>query len=174
MRPAQLPGMSHINMAGMNGGNGVMAGVPMMNNGMNGATPRPGGEQDDINYQARLHTYIYDYFIKSEQFECARALCNSGVTFFPRLRQNNDVNGADDNAMHTDAKDDPESKRPDDLPPPSIQSEGQGTSFLLEWFGLFWDVFHAQRKDRKASQHASQYIQHTQVSHNYCGCWNKF
>lgn len=159
-------------MAGMNGGNGVMAGVPMMNNGMNGVTPRPGGEQDD-DYDSRLHAYIYDYFVKNQQWECARALCNSGVPFTPPLRQNNDLNGADDNAMQTDAKDDPDSKRPDDLPPPSVQSDGQG-AFLLEWFGLFWDVFHAQRKHLKASQHASQYVQHTQVICDNRDCWDEF
>ena len=154
--------MSHINMAAMNGGNGVMAGVPMMNNGINGATPRPGSDQDDSEYEARLNSYIYDYFIKNESWECARALLNSNATMYPPLRRDGDVNGADDNAMPTDSKDDLDTKRPEDLPPSSDISAGQA-SFLLEWFSLFWDVYHAQRKSNKASQQATQYVHHTQV-----------
>ena len=151
-------------MAGMNGGNSVMAGVPMLNNGMNGATPRQGSEQDDTDYEARLNAYIYDYFIRNENWDCARALLNSDVTMSPPLRQDGDVNGTGDNAMQTDSKDDLDSKRPNGLPPPSVQSDGQAASFLLEWFGLFWDVYFAQRKSTKASQQATQYVQHTQVS----------
>ena len=153
-------------MAAMNGGNGVMAGMPMMNNGMNGATPRPGNEQDDTDYEARLNAYIYDYFVRHENWECARALYQSGAPTSPPLKRDGDVNGVDDNAMQTDSKDDLDSKRPEDLPPPTVASDG--ASFLLEWFGLFWDVYFAQRKSAKASQQATQYVQHTQVSRCRC------
>ena len=154
-------------MAGMNGGNGVMAGMPLMNNGLNGATPRPSSEQDDPEYEARLNAYIYDYFLRNENWDCARALVSSGVQMAPSLRRDGDVNGTDDNAMQTDPKDDMDSKRPEDLPPPSVASDGQGASFLLEWFALFWDVYFAQRKNSKATQQATQYVQHTQVSRWY-------
>ena len=152
-------------MAGMNGANGVMSGMPLINNGMNGATPRTANEQDESEYEARLHAYIYDYFIKHENWDCARALINSGVQMQPALRREGDVNGTDDNAMQTEAREDMDSKRPDDLPPASVQPDGQCASFLLEWFSLFWDVYFAQRnKTSKTSQQATQYVQHSQVS----------
>ena len=142
-----------------------MAGVPLMNNGMNGTTPRQGSE-DESEFEPRLNAYIYDYFIRNENWECARALMNSNASFHPPLRRDGDANGVDDNTMQTDSKDDLDSKRPDGLPPTSIQSEVQGPSFLLEWFALFWEVYLAQRKLPKATQQASQYVQHTQVSHS--------
>ena len=155
-------------MAGMNinGGNGVlpgMQGMPLMNNGMNGATPRP-SEQDESDYEARLNAYIYDYFLRNENWESARSLINSGVQMQPLPSRDGDVNGTDDNVMQTDSKEDIDSKRPDDLPPSKIQSDGQGASFLLDWFALFWDVYWAQRRAPKASQQATQYVHHSQVS----------
>ena len=153
-----------MNMAGMNGVGGPIGAMPLMNSGANGATPRPGGEQEDPEYEGRLNAYIYDYFVRKEHFDCARALVNSGVHMAPALRgRDNDVNGTDDNAMQTDSKDDMESKRPDDLPPPSVASDAQGPSFLLEWFALFWDVYFAQRRKPTATAQAMQYVQHTQV-----------
>ena len=160
--------MSHINMAGMNmnGGNGVMQGMPgmpLMNNGMNGATPRP-SEQDESDYEARLNAYIYDYFLRNENWDSARSFINSGVQMQPPPSRDGDLNGTDDNVMQTDSKEDIDSKRPDDLPPSKTQSDGQGASFLLDWFALFWDVYWAQRRAPKASQQATQYVHHSQVS----------
>ena len=149
-------------MAAMNGANGSMAALPLMNNGANGATPRPGGEPDEPEYDARLNAYIYDYFIRSGNFDCARAVFKSEVRLNPPLRgTDGDINGTDENTMHTDSKDDMGSKRPSDLPPPSV--DGQGASFLLEWFSLFWDVYFAQRKKPTATTQAMQYVQQTQV-----------
>ena len=149
-------------MAGMNGAGGPMGAMPLMNNGANGATPRPGGEQEDPEYEGRLNAYIYDYFLKKGHYDCARALVNSGIHMNPPLKDpDNDVNGTDDNAMQTDSKDNMESKRPDDLPPPSIAPNTQ--AFLLEWFALFWDVYCAQRRKSTATAQAMQYVQHTQV-----------
>ncbi len=159
--------MSHINMAGTNGASVPMGTMPMMNNIANGATPRPGGEQDDENTEGRLNAYIYDYFLRKEHFDCARAVMNSGLHMFPALRsRDNDVNGTDDNAMQTDPKDEVDSKRPDDLPPPTVaggSSDPQAQPFLLEWFGLFWDVYCAQRRKPSATAQAMQFVQHTQV-----------
>lgn len=138
-----------------------MAAMSMMNNianGANGATPRPGQDLED-EYEGKLITYIYDYFIRKEHFDCARALVKSQL--LPK-RQENDMNGVDDNAMQTDIKEDVDSKRPDDLPPSQVSTDAQG-SFLLEWFALFWDVFSAQRKRTGGNQQTMQYVQHTQV-----------
>lgn len=154
-------------MAGMNGASVPMGTMPMMNNTANGATPRLGGEQDDEHTEGRLNAYIYDYLLRKEHFDCARTLINSGLHMSPALRsRDNDVNGTDDNAMQTDSKDEVDSKRPDDLPPPSIaggSSDPQSQPFLLEWFGLFWDVFCAQRGKPSATPRAVQYVQHTTV-----------
>ena len=155
-----------MNIAGMNGGNGVMAGVPMMNNGMNGATPRQNTEEDENAYESRLNAYIYDHFIRSQHWESARALMNSNVPFEPPLKREGEVNGTDD-AMQTDAKDELDSKKPHDLPPSPVQQSCQGASFLLEWFALFWEVYFAQTKPSRANPQAQQYVNHTQVSGNF-------
>lgn len=157
--------MSHINMAGMNGVGGPMGAMPLMNNGANGATPRHGGETEDPEYEAKLNAFIYEYFVRKEHFDCARALINSGMQMAPPLRgRDNDMNGTDENAMQTESKDEMDSKRPEDLPPPSVVSDAQGSAFLLEWFSLFWDVYFAHRRKPNASAQAMQYVQHTQVS----------
>lgn len=145
-------------MAAVNGAGG---GMPMMNNGANGATPRPGNEEEEPNFEARLNTYIYDYFVKTQRFECAKAMLNDGMQVRTK-RPNSDVNGAGN--MHVDSKDDLDSKIPDELPLAAVPTDPQGASFLLEWFGLFWDVYFAhQRRSPPASQPAMQYVQRTQV-----------
>ncbi|KMU87812.1 OefA [Coccidioides immitis H538.4] len=72
-----------------------------------------------------------------------------------------EVNGVDPNAMVTDSNDDAKPKIPDDLPRPNLNGDMQQTSFLFDWFNLFWDVFWAQRKKGKSTD-AMQYLQHTQ------------
>ncbi|KAL8760059.1 MAG: hypothetical protein Q9199_000293 [Rusavskia elegans] len=146
-------------MAAVNGAGG---GMPMMNNGANGATPRLGNEEEEPDYEARLNTYIYDYFVKNQRYDCAKAMLKGDMPLrtVPK-RRDGDVNGAGN--MHTDSKDDLESKIPDDLPLAGVPTDPQGASFLLEWFGLFWDVFFAhQRKAPPASAQAMQYVARTQ------------
>lgn len=141
----------------MNGANGSIGALPLMNNGPNGATPRPGAESDDLDFESRLNSNIYDYFVKSGNYECARALMKSEARMIPPLRGiDGDINGTDD-----DSKDDMGSKRPSDLPPPNENPGGQ--PFLLEWFSLFWDVWNAQRKKPNATQQAMSYVHHTQA-----------
>lgn len=146
----------------MNNGSGALGGMPTMNNSTNGATPRAGSGSDpeEPDYEARLHNLMYDYFLKNEHWECARAILASGIALEPPPRPNDvDVNGAED----PDSKDRVESKRPPDLPLAGKVSDDDHTSFLLEWFALFWDVYFAQRKSGKASTNAMQYVQHSQV-----------
>ena len=139
----------------------------MMNHVTNGTGSRTGNDQDrDADCEAKMNTYIYDYFLKHEQFDCARALFRSDLKVNYSTKspnRNRDVNGIDENSMDTDSKDNLDSKRPEDLPSPEIGGLNQSTSFLLDWFSLFWDMFLAQRKDSKASGQAMQYVQHTQV-----------
>ncbi|KAL8828072.1 MAG: hypothetical protein Q9170_006757 [Blastenia crenularia] len=147
-------------MAAVNGAGGGM--MPMMNSGANGATPRQVNDEDEPNYEERLNTYIYDYFVKTQRFECAKAMLNVDMPMrtHPK-RRDGDINGA--GGMHIDSKDDLESKMPDDLPLAGVPTDPQGASFLLEWFGLFWDVFFAhQRKAPPASAQAMAYVNRTQ------------
>ena len=145
-------------MAAMNASGGAFN-LPMMN-GANGATPRAGSDQEENEMEARLNSYIYDFFLKYENYECARALLNSNAPMEPAaVRRREDINGTDDN-MHIDSKDDPDSKRPDDLPP---VFPGQENTFLLDWFSCFWDFYFARKNNHKASQNAIHYLQHTQV-----------
>ena len=162
--------MNQMNVAGMNPGvGGPVGGVPMMNNGS--SAPRNDGTMNNPEVMINnLNTYIYDYFLKRGYHDCARALIQDesiklntdpGTKTSPGNRRDGDVNG-DGDAMMTDGKDGEKIKIPDDLPRPSLPSESLQSSFLLDWFSLFWDFFWAQRK--KGNSHdVRQYLQHTQV-----------
>ncbi|CEJ55171.1 Putative Adhesion defective protein 3 [Penicillium brasilianum] len=162
--------MNQMNV-GMNPGvGGPVGGVPMMNNGS--TAPRNDGGMNMNNPEIminNLNTYIYDYFLKRGYHDCARALVqdesikintDNGTKTSPGSRPG-DVNGVDGDPMMTDGKDGEKIKIPDDLPRPSLPSESLQSSFLLDWFSLFWDFFWAQRK-RGNSNDVRQYLQHTQ------------
>ncbi|PWY77124.1 hypothetical protein BO70DRAFT_294905 [Aspergillus heteromorphus CBS 117.55] len=152
------------------GAGGPVGGVPMMNNGS--AAPRNDPNINNIPETMinNLNTYIYDYFLKRGYHECARALVKDDsiklnteppIKTSPGHRRDADVNGVDGDAMMTDGKDGDRLKIPDDLPRPNLTSEGQQSSFLLDWFSLFWDFFWAQRKKGNSAD-VRQYLSHTQ------------
>jgi hypothetical protein len=162
--------MNHMNMNGMNGmglGGGVGGGIPMMNNMTNGASSRTVSDQaNDPDYKTKLNTYIYDYFLKQEQYDCAKLLFESPLTLMTtnKPHSNNRINGVDDGDH--DSKEDMDQKRPHNLPYPDLGEANDDNSFLLEWFSLFWDMFFAARKNtRVASGPAVQYVQHNHVKH---------
>ena len=159
--------MNHMNMNGLNVANGAVGGMPMMNNGTNGAISRTGSDPDrELDYKARLNTYIYDYLLKQEQYDCAKQLLASSLTIQTTNKPSpgRRANGVDDGSMDADSKDDMDTKRPHDLPLPESVDVNDNNSFLLEWFSLFWDMFFAARKDsKKTSLQAMQYVHHTQV-----------
>ena len=160
-------------MAGMHAANGALGGMPLMNNGSNGGMARADADLEGAQayeMKQKLNTYIYDYFLKNDLYECARAIIQSQIPILlnntkisPGRRRDGDMNGVDDSAMDTDSKDDLDSKRPEDLPLPRLSSEVPDNSFLLDWFQLFWDIFLAQRKGKAATPQAVQYVQNTQV-----------
>ena len=120
-------------MAGINAGSSALGGMSLINNGTNGATPRAESDQGDNSFEARLNTHIYDYFLKTENYDCARALLNSHVPMEPAIRRRDgEINGTDD-PMHTDSKDDIDSKRPEDLPGLSDNS-----NFLFDFLGFLF------------------------------------
>ncbi|KAL2839792.1 hypothetical protein BJX68DRAFT_279325 [Aspergillus pseudodeflectus] len=161
--------MNQMNVAGMNPGvGGPVGGVPMVNNGS--MAPRNDGSMNPDIMINNLNTYIYDYFLKRGYHDCARALVKDELVKLnteppiktsPGQRREGDMNGVDGDAMMTDGKDGEKLKIPDDLPRPSLVSESQHTSFLLEWFSLFWEFFWSQRK-KGHSADVRQYLQHNQ------------
>lgn len=166
--------IGNMNMAGVNPvGGPVGGGMPMMNNG-NPNQPRTISVSvpQETSMTGLLNTYIYDYFIRNDMFDCARVLLQSNANVgtqakhktSPGRRRDADgnlVNGIDDNSMDTDVKEEMDSKRPDDLPPPMLPTDCPN-AFLHDWWSLFWDMFGAQRNKNKGGD-TYAYVQHTQV-----------
>lgn len=158
-----------VNIPNMNPMGGPVGGapVPMMNNGAINPQGAPAGalprqQQVNDNQRGVLNTYIYEYFLRYGMYECARSLLSSDQTVNVH-KDGSKVNGAGDDSMDTDNKDDLDSKLPDDLPPPKLPMPASDTSFLYEWFCLFWDIYNAQRQ-KSGNPHVNQYVSHTQVS----------
>lgn len=160
-------------MANMNPMGGPVAGapMPMMNNAaanqQAGAAAAARQQQMSDNQRGVLNTYIYEYFIRYGMYDCARALLNSDqqvnvLKDVAHRREGNGVNGVGDDPMDTDSKDDVDPKLPDDLPPPKLPIASD-SSFLYEWFCLFWDIYNAQRA-KGGNGAVNQYVAHTQVS----------
>ncbi|KLU83704.1 hypothetical protein MAPG_02755 [Magnaporthiopsis poae ATCC 64411] len=145
-------------------GGPVGAPMPIMNNG----NAPPLGPQK--NSRTLLNTYIYEYFLRFEMYDCARAVLNSD----PQLNVKKDkreirdengnitTNGLGDDPMDTDSKDDIDGKRPEDLPAPSLPTSQTDSCFLHEWFCIFWDILNAQ-KGHSTSAQVKQYVGHTQA-----------
>ncbi|KAH6605568.1 hypothetical protein Trco_004721 [Trichoderma cornu-damae] len=163
------PNVAMTNMTPMGGPVGG-APMPMMNNGaMNpqiAAAAAARQQHISENQRSVLNTYIYEYFLRHQMFDCARALLasdqqvNVNKEAAGRRENSNALNGVDD-PMDTDSKDDGESKLPEDLPPPKLPMPASDTSFLYEWFCVFWDIFNAPRA-KGGSGMVNQYVQHTQ------------
>lgn len=169
----------NVNMAAMNPMGGPVGGapMPMMNNGaMNpqaaaaAAAAAAASRQQQANGDQRsvLNTYIYEYFIRMGMFDCARSLLASNQQVNVkdggkrrRDENGNVINGIGDDPMDTDSKDDIDSKLPDNLPLPNLPMPASDTSFLYEWFCVFWDIYDAQRA-KSGNSTINQYVAHTQ------------
>ncbi|XDG04661.1 hypothetical protein ABKA04_004276 [Annulohypoxylon sp. FPYF3050] len=154
------------NMANMPMPGGPVGGpTPMMNSALTGQQVQSQG-----NNRTVLNTYIYDYFLREGMYDCARAMLKSEQTLNVikdspgrRRDENGNIlnNGVGDDPMDTDSKDDIDTKRPTDLPPPNVP-QGADNCFLYEWFCLFWDMLMAQRNKPGISPPVNAYVQHTQ------------
>lgn len=155
-----------MNPMAMNGGNmpnGVPGNMAAMNNAANAGTPRTQPDSDTSEYKAKLNTYIYDYLLKNEQYDCARLLLNSSLNV---LTKPAGAKKRNDDSMDTDSKDDIDLKKLGDLPlPDRILDANTENSFLLDWFTLFWEIFFAPRvqKPSKVNPVAVQYTNHIRV-----------
>lgn len=162
------PNVGMANMGAMGGPVGG-APVPMMNSGgVNPQGPANAGaanKQQADKQRAVLNTYIYEYFIRYNMYDCARSLLSSDGqvnVLKDGSKPNPGINGAGDGPMDTDSKEDLDSKLPDDLPPPKLPMTSD-TSFLYEWFCLFWDIYNAQREG-SGNANVNSYVAHTQVT----------
>jgi len=140
-------------------------GPPAMNNDFNNVN----GAQALIDPKTQLNTYIYDYFLKNNQIELARALQQSDLMVLTNQVPSRsspgrrDANGSDD-ANDVESKDDT-LKRLDGLPSAKVPPNCPNDSFLHDWWCLFWDIWDAQRnKPGKPGTMQSQYLTQTQVS----------
>lgn len=160
--------MNNINMAGLNahvgGPVGGTAGMMMNTTPMAGQTPQT--NRDELI--KRFNTYIYDYFIKFDQIECAKALVSHQlpmsldppVKTSPGRRRDGEVNGIDPDSMDTDSKDD--YKYPEDMPRPHVPPQCPQSAFIFEWWSLFNDMFTASRK-KDNNTPVGAYINQSQV-----------
>ncbi|KAG6034918.1 hypothetical protein E4U41_006308 [Claviceps citrina] len=162
---AMNPNMGMANMNAMGGPVGG-APMPMMNNGavnpQMAAAAAAARQQQLDGQRGVLNTYIYEYFIRYGMYDCARSLLSSDQQVNVHkdgTKGGNAANG--DDCMDTDSKDDLDAKLPDDLPPPKLPMPASDTSFLYEWFCLFWDIYNAQRI-KTGNGTVNQYVAHTQ------------
>lgn len=162
--------MNNMNMAGLNphvggpvGGTAAM----MMNNTTSMAGQMPQTNRDETI--KRFNTYIYDYFIKFDQIDCAKALVahqlpmyvDAPVKTSPGRRRDGEVNGVDPDSMDTDSKDD--YKYPEEMPRPNVPRHCPQSAFIFEWWSLFMEMFAASRK-KDNNTPVGAYINQSQVS----------
>ena len=148
----------NMNMMGGTVGGPVGGGQQMMNAGTPGNAPA--GNSIEGN-RTKLHTYIYDYFLKNEMYDMARLLVKQvDIERADPIKQSpdrKDINRLHD-AMDQDSKDGLHNK-PDDLPLPKVPPTYD--AFLFDWWCQFWDCYAAQRG--RGSPHAKQYLNQVQV-----------
>lgn len=157
-----------MSMAGVNP---AAAGGPVGGNSMmmmsDGSPAIPGNGSSAEQTKMLLNTYIYEYFLKMGMHDVARSLSKQPDKFAINVAQKQSpgqrkggMDGNDADHMDIDSKMD----IPDDLPRPSCpNSSPQGTAFLVEWFGIFMDIFQAASRKGNAGP-AQQYLMHAQVS----------
>ncbi|KAK6539552.1 hypothetical protein TWF694_009765 [Orbilia ellipsospora] len=164
--------MTNLAVAGVQ----VPGGMPMGHAPQNPNMPNGSGAK--ALERALLNTYIYDYFIRHDMYDSARAILQEAeVSTEPntsvrraspsRRSQKHDpdgnlINGIDD-SMDGDRKDDGEgSERGADLPLPKVPQDSSGGSFLYDWWSLFWDIFGA-RTGKAVSGPAMTYVNQVQA-----------
>lgn len=104
----------------------------------NAGTPN-GGAVNEADTVKRLNTYIYDYFLRNQHYDIARAMHQSGtMELFTQMKQSPNQRQGQPNGI-----DDMDSDRPKDLPEPALQNtEGP---FLQDWWFQFWDIYNSRR-----------------------------
>ncbi|KAL1611940.1 hypothetical protein SLS60_000163 [Paraconiothyrium brasiliense] len=125
-------------MANMNAGGGPLDGTPIMGNGQR----QPGNGMDPRDL---LNTYIYDYFMRTDNHKLAKAMLDADLNM--NLKNKPSPSGRNVNGVDAG-----------DLPLPNMPgNQATETSFLLDWWVQFWDIFSAARGRQNKG---SQYIAH--------------
>lgn len=137
--------------------------------GADGAQGGPSGQAPGTSSERRiLNTYIYEYFLKHDMLDCAKAMlkAQADVAMQSDRAKHENMNGVDD-PMDTgeDSRNEnyDEAKSVRDLPSAAVSSKAPQTTgggFLLEWWQCFMDIYFA--RNRQGSQLAQSYV--TQVS----------
>lgn len=158
--------MNMANMANMANMGGPVGAQGQMLNNNNGALPHQGGPRQPLHLtnnmsRTQFHTYIYEYLLRTEFYDCARALYQADPSIHVKKEVDENGNGLGDDPMDTDMKE-LEIKRPNDLPAPLTATSGGGNGFLYDWFCIFWDIF-TTSKGGKVSPQVQQYVTHNQV-----------
>ena len=164
---------NNINMGAMGAmGGPVQPAMGMMNNGAMPpqGMPRQPMVHDNASNRSLLNTYIYEYFLRYDMYDCARAILNSDENVKVQKAGRRDEhgnllgNGVGDDPMDTDNKDELDAKRPEGLPAPNVPTVLPDSCFLFEWFCVFWDMFNAQKTPAGKAQNSmvGQYVNHTQ------------
>lgn len=158
--------MNMANMANMANMGGPVGAQGQMLNNNNGGLPHQGGPRQPLHLtnnmsRTQFHTYIYEYLLRTEFYDCARALYQADPSIHVKKEVDENGNGLGDDPMDTDMKE-LEIKRPNDLPAPLTATSGGGNGFLYDWFCIFWDIF-TTSKGGKVSPQVQQYVTHNQV-----------
>jgi hypothetical protein len=111
-----------------------------------GAPPAAQGSNANMD----LNTYIYDHLIQTGQFDLARSFKSKNSC---RTKGKGKPNGV----ANVDSKDNPQ--RPDDLPEAEVMPFHGDTSFLMDWWAMFWDLFKSAHHNEKGTGTVShQYL----------------
>ena len=161
-----------MNMAAMGGPVGGGPVGPQMNAGTPSST---GGPMTHELTMKKLNTSIYDYLLRNELYEVAKAFhakvpieTRTDVKQSPNQRGGQQANGIDE-SMDIDSKDPGIANRPDGLPLPG----GLDGNFLQDWWCQFWDIFHGSRNKKNAQPSNTQnYINVQRAAHQRMGMMN--
>ncbi|KAF1914409.1 hypothetical protein BDU57DRAFT_294075 [Ampelomyces quisqualis] len=147
MQNAQMAQMAAMNTA--NGG--PVEGTPMM-----GTMPHP--KRGNTDPREQLNTYIYDYFLRNNHFQAARAMLDSQLKMSTgppqKLSPKNRANGMDSL----------EDVPGEEMPMPTLpQNQMADNSFLLDWWVQFWDIYQATKNRGSSPSKGGQYVNHTRT-----------
>ena len=158
-----------MNMAAMGGP--VGGGMVQMNAGTptNSAVP-----MTHEMTMKRLNTAIYDYLLRNEQYDLAKAFhtkmpieIKQDVKQSPNQRGGQQANGVED-TMDFDSKDHAIANRPDGLPLPG----GMDGSFLQDWWCQFWEMWSGHRNRKNAAPNTQNYINAQRTAQQRMGMMN--
>ncbi|KAJ3453263.1 hypothetical protein MRS44_017510 [Fusarium solani] len=151
--------MNNTDMANMNAMTGHVHDA--LRTMMNSCAVAPHGAlrhlQENYNKQTQLNTYIYEYFLRYDMFDCAQAIlkADSDVKLqrhSPRSPRDNNGCRLGNTRSYESIDIALDSKRSEFLPAPNLPNLSPESCFLYEWFCLFWDMFNAQKNDSRDTQ----------------------